>query len=116
MASQENGNKRGKFVTISGLWKSGKIYLGNNIRKQVAKTRGKEITEEIMENSLKFRIHANSRIDKSDLFRNKNDADAHLMVEYEHIDELIEYLQDKKKEHYEFWKDNKEWCHAGQKK
>lgn len=98
---QRNGDdEQGKYIRISGLWKNGKIFLGNNIRKRVAQKNGNTLSAEDMQDSCRFRVSANTK-KSTDIFA--NDADAHLIVESKHFDELIEYLQIVKTEHDEYW-------------
>ena len=102
---QRNGDgEQGKFIRVSGLWKNGKIYLGNNIRKRVAQKKGQTLSPEETQDSCRFRVSVNTK--KSDSVFS-NDADAHLIVEAKHFDELIEYLQIVKEEHDDYWSSRK---------
>lgn len=95
-----NGSEGGKYIRVSGLWKNGKILLGNNIRKRVAQNKGVELSGDELKDSARFRIANNDR--KSIDFMS-NDSDAHLLIESKHIDEVIEYLQMLKQEHNSYW-------------
>ena len=104
MAKQERNGEQGKYIRLSGLWKNGKILLGNNIRKHVARKKGETLTVEDQRDGCRFRVSNN--MNKSNDFMS-NDADAHLLVEAKHFDELIEYLQMAKAEHDEYWNNRK---------
>ena len=98
---QRNGDgEQGKYIRVSGLWRNGKIFLGNNIRKRVAQKKGETLTDEELKDSCRFRVSENTN-KSGGMF--SNDADAHLIVESKHFDELIEYLQIVKTEHDEYW-------------
>ena len=102
--SKRNGDSEGKYIRISGLWKNGKVLLGNNIRKRVAGDKFDDMSEDDRKDSCRFRVSNN--MNKSNDFMS-NDADAHLIIESKHFDELIEYLQLIKKEHDNYWSSKK---------
>ena len=104
MAKSNGNGDKGKYIRLSGLWNNGKIMLGNNIRKSVATSKGITLSTQELQDSARFRIVNN---DRKDTHFKSNDADAHLLIEAKHMDELIEYLQDKKKEHNDYWSSQK---------
>ena len=102
---QRNGDgEQGKYIRVSGLWRNGKIFLGNNIRKRVAQNKGETLSPEELQDSCRFRVSENTN-KSGGMF--SNDADAHLIIESKHFDELIDYLKIVKQEHDDYWRSRK---------
>lgn len=93
---------KGKHMRLASIWnnqtKEGKVVMVSN-----------RLTEDKSDDAARLKIMGNEIKIEAD--RNKNwnearskDADAHLIIEREHFDDLINYLNKARDDHDAYWK------------
>lgn len=104
MADDTNGKI--DYLRICGLWKNGKVFSSNNLKKRIDRENGSQLSEEEYrekENNIRLSVMSNQWKKDTSMF--SNDADAHLLLDVERFDDFIAYLHMVKKD-YEDRKEN----------
>ena len=92
MADETNGKI--DYLRICGLWKNGKVFSSNNLKKRIDRENDVQLSEEEYkekENNIRLSVMSNQWKKDTSMF--SNDADAHLLLDVEKFDEFIAYLR-----------------------
>ena len=93
--ADDNGREKKDYVRICGMWKNYPVMSSNNLRKRLNRNKPQDDTQDPMRLTL-----MTNQFKKDDNFMS-NDAEAHLLVEAKHLDELIDYLQLVKEDYHD---------------
>ena len=92
---ENNGREKKDYVRICGMWKNYPVMSSNNLRKRLNRNKPQDDTQDSMRLTL-----MTNQFKKDDNFMS-NDAEAHLLVEAKHLDDLIDYLQLVREDYHE---------------
>ena len=99
LMEENNVREKKNYVRICGMWKNYQVMSSNNLRKRLNRNKPQDDTQDDTQDPMRLTLMTNQY--KKDNSFMSNDAEAHLLVEAKHLDDLIDYLQLVKEDYHE---------------